>query len=130
MNDRGLGPADAKKILYKVLGAGGIGIVPAFAAQDLANVRRAYPNDDDFAFASVAIAKEIRAALASPATHGVPVEHDLSGWRRSKFGSREGLAANLRLVFRESKGGMEILAFGDREFPESVYYTAKDRLYP
>jgi len=127
VSDPAVAPADAKKALYQAMALGGVTVVPSYVASDLANVRRAFPNDAAFAEAVVAVAKEIMIARRSPSTHGVPVQHELSGWRRSAFESAQG--ANLRLVFRPSAaGGLEILAFGDRNFPDTVYFTAKNRV--
>jgi len=129
VSDASLSPSDAIKILGQTISIEGVKIVPAYVAQDLANVRRARTNDADFAAAVLAIAKEIRSAQAAPAQFGAPVEHELEGWRRSKFSSKAAGTADLRLVFRPAKPtGIEILAFGDRDFPETVYYTAKNRL--
>jgi hypothetical protein len=121
-------PADAKKALYQILTTPGVKIVKSYVVEDLANLRRACPHDVDFAEAILAIASEIRCALRLPEEFGIAVAHELEGWRRSKFPSRAGEKVHLRLVFRPAKPrGIEILAFGDREFPDSVYHTAKER---
>src|SRR5665213_2525125 len=89
----------------------------------------AHTDDAEFSAAILAIAKELRIAHASPASYGVAIEHELAGWRRSKFSSTQSSDAHLRIVFRPAKpSGMEVLAFGDRDFPETVYFTAKNRL--
>ena len=129
MSDISVQPSDALKILYHALTIDGVAIVPAYAAQDIANLRRAWPNDADFAAAVLAIAKEIRSAHAAPAQFGIAIDHELQGWRRSKFSLRARGTADLRLVFRPTiSNGVEMLAFGSREFPETVYFTAKQRL--
>jgi hypothetical protein len=121
-------PGDALRILFGSIRSGGIAVEPSYVAEDLANLRRACPNDGNFSAAVLAVAKEIQIAAASPSTHGVAVQHDLQGWRRSKFASKTGGEAHLRLVFRGAKGGgMDVLAFGDRDFPDTIYYTAKRR---
>jgi hypothetical protein len=121
-------PSEAIRLLFKVLGIAGIRIVPSYVAHDLANIRRARPDDEKFAAAVNAVAKEILLASKSPATFGVEVRHELEGWRRSKFASGAGGGAHLRLIFRPTKpAGIEILAFGDRAVPQSVYSTAKER---
>jgi hypothetical protein len=59
----------------------------------------------------------------------VPIDHELNGWRRSKFASQRGGEAHLRIIFRiMASGEVELVAFGDRAFPQSVYFTAKERL--
>jgi hypothetical protein len=97
----------------------------------LANLRFAIPNDDDFAAATEAVANELAHALGAPRTWGTALEHDLSGWRRSAFGSRPGIDAELRLVFRAQgeAGGIDVLMFGTRYHPDttSIYYTAARR---
>lgn len=121
-------PGDAKKTLYAVLQTSGLRIVPSYVAQDLADLRRACPSDEAFAAAVLAVGREIGRALAAPTTFGTPVEHELAGWRRTKFPSVRGGEAHLRLVFRAAaNGGMDVLAFGDRHVPDSVYLIAKGR---
>jgi hypothetical protein len=129
VSDDALKPNEAIRLLNHAIGQAGITIVPKYVAQDLASLGRAHSDDTAFANAVQAVAREILVALRSPATHGEDTEYQLSGWRRCKFPSISGGPAHLRLVFRERKaGGMEILAFGDRELPQSVYLSAKERV--
>jgi hypothetical protein len=129
VSDDALKPNEVIRLLYHAIGRAGITIAPKYVAQDLANLRRAHTDDATFANAVQAIAREILVALRSPATYGEDTEYQLSGWRRCKFPSISGGPAHLRLVFREREaGGMEILAFGDRELPQSVYLSAKQRV--
>lgn len=122
-------PADAKKILFNVLKTEGILIVPQYVAQDLASVRRAFPTDEGYSAALLAIAKEIAKAFRTPDSYGSPTSFKLEGWRRSKFASTGSAEANLRLIFRPAQpSGIEILAFGERTFPFSVYRTSTTRV--
>ena len=124
-----LNPSDAIRLLQRALALPGVLIVPAYIAQDLANLRRAISNDNAFAVAVLAVAKELSLARKSPATNGVETDFDISGWRRSKFASNSKGAVHLRLVFRATNtDGIQVLAFGDRQLPQSVYQTAKERL--
>lgn len=128
MSEGPLQPNEAIRLLYHAISQPGIAVLQAYVPQDLATLRRVHSDDGAFANAVFAVAREISAASKAPATHGVDTEFELTGWRRSKFASTPGGAAHLRLVFREREsGGMEILAFGDRELPQSVYLTAKQR---
>ena len=124
-----IGPADAKKFLYRALMKDGVRSVASYVAHDIANVRRSSSSDGAFVNALLAIAKEISNALASPFEYGVALEHDLGAWRRSKFPSVAGEKSDLRLVFRPgTPTGIELLAFGTRAFPDSVYHTAHRRV--
>ncbi|HTU71521.1 MAG TPA: hypothetical protein VMF11_14560 [Candidatus Baltobacteraceae bacterium] len=106
----------------------GVAVVPAYVARDLANLRRAFPEDGQYARAIIAVASEIQRALAAPRDFGIELDRELDSWRRSKFPSKNRETADLRLIFRAAgNGGIQILAFGDRQFPDSVYYTAKER---
>lgn len=128
VSDESIGPSDAIRLLFRAIGRRGVKVVPSYVAQDLAGIRRARPDDRQFTAAVLAVTKEIQTALKSPAQFGVEVSHQLEGWRRSKFASCGG-DAHLRLDFRPAEpAGIEILAFGDREFPDSVYRIAKERL--
>jgi hypothetical protein len=128
VSDFALEPNEAIRLLYHAIGQPGVVVVPKYVAHDLASLRRAHTDDADYANAIHAVAREFLIALRSPTTHGVDAEFELSGWRRSKFSSSTNGPAHLRLVFRKGKaGGVEILAFGDRDLPQSVYLSAKER---
>ena len=128
MSDASFGPSDAIKVLHRAIGLDGVRIVPSYVAQDLASLRRARSDDAEFTAAVLAIAREIHAAQRSPTRFGVPIDHALDGWRRSKFSAKDGSAGDLRLIFRAAKPtGIEILAFGDRAFSQSVFFTAMTR---
>ncbi len=103
----------------------------AYVASDLAELRFAFPRDDDFAAAASAVARELARALSAPSTWGSALEHGLTGWRRSAFASAPGLDADLRLIFRPSEGvGIDLLMFGLRYHPDttSIYQIARARL--
>jgi len=122
-------PASAKRELLALLALGTIQYNPRQIVDDVASVRRAYPEDADFADALRAVKQGLLDALRDPEGCGVATEHDLDGWRRSKFALRTGEEASLRLVFRPlANGKIRLLAFGHREFPDTVYYTAARRL--
>jgi hypothetical protein len=114
VTEKPAGPSEAIRLLYRAVAAGGVNVVPAFFAQDLANVRRARPLDKTFAAAVLAIAKEIHLAARAPDRHGVAIRHALEGWRRSKFSPLGSDDVHLRLIFRpSSSNGIDVLAFGE-----------------
>jgi hypothetical protein len=122
-------PSDGIRLLQRAIALPGVLIVPAYVAQDLASLRRAHSDDSAFAAAVLAVAKEISLARKSPTKHGTDIGFEISGWRRSKFASRPKGAAHLRLVFRATNAeGIHVLAFGERQLPQSIYRTAKERL--
>jgi hypothetical protein len=122
-------PDDAIRRLFATLRLPGVRTVRSFVALDLANLRRAQTEDSEFSAAVLAVGREILLALRAPSEYGVPVSHELNGCRRSKFESHLSDESNLRLIFRPSKpDGIEIIAFGHRDFPDSVYFTARGRL--
>lgn len=128
MSEGQLQPSEAIRLLYKALSLLGVSISPKHVPQDLASLRRAHTDDALFANAVRAVAREIVVARRSPTTHGEDIEYELTGRRRSKFASIVRGPAHVRLVFRARAGGkMEILAFGGRERPQSVYLSAKRR---
>jgi hypothetical protein len=80
-------------------------------------LRRVFADDDDrYAEVLAQTALEIARALRNPLTHGADLEHDLVGWRRSKYPSTKGSEADMRLVFRArpKEKGVEILIFAHR----------------
>ena len=103
----------------------------SYVANDLADMRRAFPDDARFAAALGAVALEIARALGAAASWGKELEHDLTGWRRSAFASAADGPADLRLIFRPRRGGgIDVLMFGPRHHPDttSVYYAAAARV--
>jgi len=122
-------PAHAIKALYRALRLPNVWVVKSYVAQDLANLRRAFPLDNEFAGAVLAVAKELLFALRAPAVHGTPITYALDGWRRSRFASGRSPVSDLRLIFRKRAydSGIEVLAFGHREIPDTVYHTAAQR---
>jgi hypothetical protein len=103
----------------------------SYVANDLADLRFAFPDDARFAQAVGLTALEIARALGAPTSWGKGLEHDLTGWRRSAFAPADEGRADLRLIFRaRSGGGIEVLIFGPRHRPDttSIYHAAKARL--
>jgi hypothetical protein len=93
-------------------------------------LRFTFAVDASFALAVDAVAREIAKALRAPTTWGKPLEHDLTGWRRSAFASESGSGADLRLIFRPHDGArIDVLMFGPRYLPDttSIYHAAKVR---
>lgn len=110
-----------------------IQLTKAYAAADIAELRFAFPNDDSgYAFALLAIARELLHASRQPDTWGTPLEYDLAGWRRSRFSSSRAADGDLRLIFRrvDRTIGIQVIAFGLRRDPDtsSIYYRAASRL--
>lgn len=123
-----LSPAEAIKLLFQSLSRPNIRFVKKYVAEDLANLRRARPDNNAFVLALYAVSRDVTRAALNPKTHGVPLERDLHGWRKSKFAGKNGQNPDLRILFRGTQEGLfELLAFGDRFFPDSVYFTAKQR---
>lgn len=91
---------------------------------DIAELRRAFPADEDFAAALRAISRRLRAL---PIADSSELDHDLAGWLRVKFSSTVADHADLRIVYRTVEDGTELRAFGHRHDPESVYYRATKR---
>jgi hypothetical protein len=99
-------------------------------------LRRAFADDDDgYAEVLVQTALEIARALRNPRAHGDDLEHDLAGWRRSKYPSAKGGAADMRLVFRArpKEKGLDILIFAHRRGgdadgqPTTAYHVGAKR---
>ena len=103
--------------------ADAVAAAPRHVKDDLRELPRAFPTDDDFAKALRAIARRLpllaRHEAASP-------DHDLGGWHRIRFSSGVTSAADLRIIFRRTKAGVELRAFGHRHDPESVYRWASE----
>ena len=125
-------PGAALATLRRVLQTPGVLAEPAHVADDLANLRLAYPDDPAFAAAVGAVAGAIQTALVQREQFGTCLEHGLKSYYRAKFQSerKPKAAADLRLVFRPipQTNAIEIIAFGHRFDPQSVYLTTSVRL--
>jgi hypothetical protein len=127
--DPSIGSAEAKRLLLRTVSAGNIEAARSPLVADFAQVRRAFPADDAFTEALLAVRRAIVRAAAAPDTYGRALEHNLAGWRRSKFRSGNEERADMRIVFKARKGGgITLLAFGHREKPESIYLAAASRV--
>ncbi len=108
-------------------------IAPAYLAADIADLRIAYQSDDAlFAEAIVAVADAIKIAIARREKCGTKLIYGLHSYYRAKFQSQKKprAPADLRLIFRPVPGinDVEIVAFGHRHKPQSVYLTGRTRV--
>jgi hypothetical protein len=101
-------------------------------ADDLANMRLAYDNDAAFAAAVKAVAAAIQIALVQREKFGTRHEFRLEEYYRAKFQSerKPKAVADLRLVFRPvpNSDEIEVVGFGHRFDPQSLYLTTSIRL--
>jgi hypothetical protein len=127
-------PAVAIAALRRVVQTPGVLIEPAHLAEDLANLRLAYTEDAGFAAAIGAVAGAIQTALAQREQFGTRLEYGLKRYYRAKFQAerKPKVAADLRLVFRPipQTNQIEIIAFGHRFNPQSVYLGTGARIKP
>jgi hypothetical protein len=91
---------------------------------DLADLRRSFPADADFARALRAVTSQLRRLGVSEAGN---LGYKLDGWSRLAFSSGNAARAELRVIFRAYAEGFELRAFGHRSDPESVYLRARAR---
>jgi hypothetical protein len=123
-------PAAAIHALGALLRKHPVLVDPSLVAEDLASLRRAFPDDADFASAVLAVGGAVVQACVKGPLFGTPLQYQLQTWHRVAFPSHPGRKskADLRLVFRPTeKGTVEILAFGHRQKPQAIYLTAKTR---
>jgi aspartate carbamoyltransferase catalytic subunit len=125
-------PAVAIAALRRALQTPGILIDSSHVAEDLANLRSAYPDDVAFAAAVMAIAGAIQMARVQRERFGTRLEHRLQNYYSAKFQSdrKPKAPSDLRLVFRPvpETNELEIITFGHRFDPQSVYLTSGTRL--
>jgi hypothetical protein len=117
-------PADAIREFVRTLADLPIAAKPHYVKVDVAALRRAFQNDEDFARALRAVTRRLRNLRARNAAQ---LNHDLDGWPRVKFSSGNVDHADLRIIFREDQGEFELRAFGHRHEPESVYFRSAAR---
>lgn len=130
-------PAEAKAQIAAVLDDPEVFSDRRFIRSDLIDLRRDFANDDDgYAEALTQTALEITRAMHDLHSHGSDLEHDLAGWRRSKYPSKRGGPANMRLVFRPRAAGIEILVLAHRQGidadgqPTTAYFAAAKHVVP
>jgi hypothetical protein len=116
-------PADAIREFVRTLVDLPIAAKPQHVKVDVAELRRAFQNDEEFARALRAVTRRLR----NLRTGGAQLKYDLDGWSRVKFSSGNVDHADLRIIFREGQGEFELRAFGHRHEPESVYFRAAAR---
>ena len=117
-------PADAIREFVRALATLPIAAQPAHVKDDVADLRRAFPRDDDFAQALQSVTRRLRNLRPD---EGLELDHELDGWWRVKFSSGIDERADLRIIFRPTKDGFELRAFGHRHDPASIYFTSATR---
>jgi hypothetical protein len=132
VKDRPPTPAAAIDAFGLILRKHPVLVDPALVSEDLASLRRVFPDDADFISAVLYVGSAIVQACMKGVTCGTPLQYQLQTWHRVAFPSRPGRKnkADLRLVFRPIENGtIEVLAFGHRQKPCAVYLTAKARSF-
>lgn len=123
-------PADAIKTLQLVLADRRIEYAHANVSIDLADLHRPFPEDESFANAVLAVAREIAVALRDPASYGKQLEGTLKNLRRGAFGPLGSNDACLRLVVEPTTdAGMRIIAFRHRHQTPRPYSVVGERLF-
>jgi hypothetical protein len=117
-------PAEAIRELTRALADAPINARARYVRNDIADLRLAFPIDDDFAQAIRSVANRLRILRASD---GSELLHGLRGWRRIKFSSGLYPNADLRIIFRPDGSQSRILVFGHRHEPNSIYSRANAR---
>lgn len=102
-------PADAIREFLNALDEAGVAV---------------YRGDLSFAKALRPVTAHVRQLRFAKAT---ALDHDLDGWWRIKFSSRNVDRADLRIVCRVTVDSVELRAFGLRHDPESIYRKSVQR---
>lgn len=101
---------------------------PRHIAEDIRDLRIAFPDDNALLHALQSLVYELRIASQRPSTHGISLEYRHTGWRRAAFQSQRSAKnkADLRIIFRPTPDGrLEPRAFGYRHEPLSVYMKVR-----
>lgn len=117
-------PADAIREFVRELVKLPIAARSAHVKEDIAGLRRAFPQDDEFARALRSVTRRLRNLRPD---EGSELDHELDGWWRVKFSSGFDERADLRIIFRPIKDGFELRAFGHRHDPASIYFRSLAR---
>jgi mRNA-degrading endonuclease YafQ of YafQ-DinJ toxin-antitoxin module len=118
-------PADAIREFVRELVKLPIVAQSSHVKDDIAELRRAYPQDDEFAQALRSVTRRLRNLRPD---EGSELDHELDGWWRVKFSSGiDEQRADLRIIFRPTKDGFELRAFGHRHDPASIYFRSLAR---
>ena len=91
-------------------------------AEDAFLLSIAFPDEDDYL---AACASTIRALerLVKDSVSTSELKYDLEGWHSFHYQHRvgQGMRATMRIVYRKTGFGIEVLGFGHREVPLDVY---------
>jgi len=117
-------PADAIREFVRALATLPIAADPAHVKDDVAALRRAFPRDDDFTRALQSVTRHLHNLRPDKVSE---LDHELAGWWRLKFSSGIDQRADLRIIFRPTKDGFELRAFGHRHDPASIYFRSASR---
>lgn len=126
------GPGDAIGTLHRLLKhTPNIYFRPRDIADDLVALRAIYSDDGAYTAVLVAFWKEIRRALRDRENYGGDngeLRDNLAGVRRNKFAPEDDREADLRLLIRPYRQGIQIIALRHRHDPPGIYGLAARRL--
>ena len=101
---------------------------PAILAADIEALAQAFPLEEDFLLA-IHSTRDALVQVMAGTVDVASLAYKLDGWSAYHFQHRrmQGAPADMRIVFRVEDDKFQLLAFGHRSVPQSIYYTATNR---
>ena len=114
--------------IQTVAGLRGVRMNPDSVADDVILLATAIADEEPFACAVANVARAIQ-QLAAGKVEGTPLTGVFEGWSSFHFQSerKNGVPANMRVVYRRNGGVTEVLGFGHRWLPSDVYAAISSR---
>ena len=111
-----------KAAFVQISGVAGISMAPELLVEDVALLAKVWPDEASFAQAVASSVRALELAVSGRITPDA-LRDDLTGWFSYHYQLKraQGIPADLRLVYRPVKGGIEVKGFGHRFRPADIY---------
>lgn len=111
-----------KAAIVQVSGIAGISMAPELLVEDIALLAKVWPDEGDFAQAVASSVRALELAVRGRITPDA-LRDDLAGWFSYHYQLKrtQDIPADLRLVYRPIKSGIEVKGFGHRFRPADIY---------
>lgn len=100
----------------------GLFMDPVSLAEDVLLLAASFPDEDEYAAAVLSTKRALQQIVAEEVTTA-QLERNFSGWESYHYQHKraQGAAADMRLVFRRGREGVQVQGFGHRNIPVDIY---------
>lgn len=115
-----------KDAIAVIVSINGLNMDPDDLAYDVVLMAIAWPEEVDFKHAVVSTCEAME-HLINGVNAGTRLKYDLSEWTSFHFQHRraQGQKADMRIIYRRTEDGIQVMAFGHRHRPNDIYWRIR-----